>query len=258
MTKKKTSTVNQAAVNGKRARVVSGGKCASAKSVSSHVVVRAKSVNDETLQENSTACEAESSKKSCRCTGAAPAQVGGTTNNENHVDEESRPTTTSLEVSVTARKKRQSNNLAIALGRMTHVKSKTLACMKAFEKKTRNVPISVSMHKMPSFLQLRPLIFENRLEYLDCSIGVPVESVALISPLEVWTPSHLLRDFSVAFASESRLEGLRENLPKTSNLTFDISHVCSFCGEKMTGNINVEFNAMLSSPYVLACTSCLV
>ena len=155
--------------------------------------------------------------------------------------------------SVSTKKKRQSNNLAIALGRMAHVKSKTLACMKAFDKKTRNVPISVSMHKMPSYVQLKPL---TNISHQLCSLppsNTSSDNVFLTSPLECWTPSLISKNLCSTSDQHTKTHSICKN---NTVSTIEIGHLCSFCEQRIGGHINVEFNAMLSSPYVLTCMSC--
>ena len=132
------------------------------------------------------------------------------------------------------KKTKHSNNLTVSLGRMTHVKSKTLSWMKGFEKlSTYNTAVSGSLHDTPPV---------QNIEKTPCAPSCLFTSttknntnVLLASPVQHWTPATM--------ASTRHAPSL--------------SFLCSFCNAPMDlHNINVNFNAMLPVPYVLTCNSC--
>lgn len=121
-----------------------------------------------------------------------------------------------------ALRRRKINNLAQSLGRMAHVKSKTVTWLKLHEKSSYSADqaSTVSSRMVPSVLTLRlpsaPL--------LSSSTTPPF---VLRSPLNAWAPEFV------------------PPLPLS----------CSFCAQA-TDITSVTYNIMLPSPYVLCCASC--
>ena len=134
------------------------------------------------------------------------------------------------------RKRKTLNNLALSLGRMTHVKTKTLASMKSLHKVCNSdCVVAVSIDKIQLRHHLRhhshlisttvPAVARARAPHLN-----PINSLTLQSPLETWMPL----------------------------LPHNVNHTCSFCGETVSdGLFSVHFNFMLPAPFVICCTSCL-
>ena len=124
----------------------------------------------------------------------------------------------SAEGGAPAPKRRKVNNLAQSLGRMAHVKNKTVALLKTFEKQvSKESACSIHFDATPpcSLLTVQGTVHSTNLH--------------LSSPSTWWTmdgPEH------VTFA-------------------------CSFCTSSTLPPKAVFFNPMLPSPYVLACTGCL-
>lgn len=115
-------------------------------------------------------------------------------------------------------RRRKVNNLTQSLGRMAHVKSKTMAWLKLYEKgRSRDTPSAVSLASYPSVLALQP-----------CAPPPPLPtSLSIASPLAAWAPE----------------------------LHPPIPFGCSFCGSR-THPHAVSFNLMLPTPYVLTCAAC--
>lgn len=123
-------------------------------------------------------------------------------------------------VSVPARR-RKINNLAQSLGRMAHVKAKTVAWLKMYEKsQSPDSPCTVSLRNVPSILTLR-------VPPPSSGLAPPPAQLSLQSPLSAWSPD------------------VRLPLPV----------VCSFCATA-TDTATVSYNVMLPCPYVLSCASC--
>jgi hypothetical protein len=132
--------------------------------------------------------------------------------------------------SVPARR-RKINNLAQSLGRMAHVKSKTVAWLKMYEKsQSPDSPCTVSLRNVPSILTLRvpPRPRPSpRPSPPSSGLAPATAQLSLHSPLSAWSPD------------------VRLPLPV----------VCSFCATA-TDTATVSYNVMLPCPYVLSCASC--
>jgi hypothetical protein len=119
-------------------------------------------------------------------------------------------------------RRRKVNNLTQSLGRMAHVKSKTLAWLKLYEKgRSRDTPSAVSLHAYPSVHALQP-----------CAAPLPpiadaAAALSIPSPLTAWAPE----------------------------LHPPVPFACSFCASRMPHHA-VSFNLMLPAPYVLTCEAC--
>lgn len=130
------------------------------------------------------------------------------------------------------KKTKHSNNLTVSLGRMTHIKAKTLSWMKGFDKlSTYNMAVSGCFHNTPRVHDLQ----KTRVSPVVVVGGHGSTNILLASPVEHWTPSTTV----------------------STHHTPSLSFLCSFCNVPMLmHDINVNFNAMLPSPYVLTCNSC--
>jgi hypothetical protein len=116
-----------------------------------------------------------------------------------------------------APKRRKVNNLAQSLGRMAHVKNKTVALLKTFEKQ-------VSKESA-------------------CSIHFDATPPACVLTVQVTTgvPTPVLASPSTWWAADA---------PNLVNLA------CSFCASAALPIDAVFYNPMLACPYVLACSTC--
>lgn len=104
---------------------------------------------------------------------------------------------------------------------MAHVKGKTLAWLKLYDKvRSRDSPSSVSVHTFPSVFTLRPPLPPA----LAPSERLPI---VLPTPTSTWA----------------------------ADLPPPLPFACSFCGHA-TAEPVVTYNFMLPSPYVLTCASC--
>lgn len=118
-------------------------------------------------------------------------------------------------------RRRKVNNLTQSLGRLAHVKSKTLAWLKLYDKaRSRDTPSSVSVHMYPSVLTLHPPP--------QVLPPVPLSSPLMPTPLSAWSAE----------------------VPPPLTLC------CSFCAQPVSRPL-ISYNFMLPSPYVLTCASCL-
>jgi hypothetical protein len=118
-------------------------------------------------------------------------------------------------------RKRKGNNLAQSLGRMAHVKGKTVTWLKSFDKQfARDAPYSVFLSAVPSSTHL-----------LTCFAAPPVGSTVITSPMLEWPSAHCCLPVHVT---------------------------CSFCNQVLApGAVHVTHNYMLPRPFVLTCHACL-
>jgi hypothetical protein len=149
--------------------------------------------------------------------------------------------TESMPLSHATKKCRKVNNLAISLGRMCHLKGKTLQWLKSFDKAgRRQAPMSVSVYATPSSFVARtqPLQDPPRPRRTD-SPSRP--KLVIDSPVLAWSSPSVP---SSCFAG-----------PNVGSICF----ACSFCDKSMVRGVDpiaVSFNAMLPCPYVLTCVAC--
>lgn len=131
------------------------------------------------------------------------------------------------------KKTKHSNNLTVSLGRMTYIKAKTLTWMKGFDKlSTYNMAVSGCFHDTPRVHDLQKTSL-SKIGVSSSNIGTT--NILLASPVQHWIPTTTV----------------------STHHTPLLSFLCSFCNVPMQlNNINVDFNAMLPSPYVLTCNSC--
>lgn len=113
---------------------------------------------------------------------------------------------------------RKTSNLAQSLGRIAHVKGKTVAWLKGFDKLShKDAPVSVSMSTAPSAHTLHPV-------------------ACAASTITLRTPLH-------EFAT----------LPCCSPVQF----MCSFCTDQVRDtDYGVSYNPMLPMPFVVTCCNC--
>lgn len=117
-------------------------------------------------------------------------------------------------------RKRKGNNLAQSLGRMAHVKGKTVTWLKTFDKQVvRDAPYSIFLQHVPSPSYL----------FSDAVAGTATSAV-ISSPTLEWPSVHCCLPVQVT---------------------------CSFCQAVITGGYEVRYNYMLPRPFVLACHTCL-
>ncbi len=124
------------------------------------------------------------------------------------------------------RRRRRTNNLAQSLGRMMQVKNNTAEWLKGVDRvQGRDGPRSVSLHSIPpSLFLVPPVVSESITE-------TAWEARPLLhSPLDAWTGG--------------------TDLP--------VRYACSFCLQPFAAgvHIDVEYNPMLPSPFVLTCLAC--
>lgn len=121
-------------------------------------------------------------------------------------------------------RKRKANNLAQSLGRMAHVKAKTVTWLKTFDKQVaRDAPYSIFLQHVPSPSHL----------YSD-PLAAPGDGAATVNP----TP-------------------LLEWPSPQCCLPVQVS--CSFCHAVLQRDeaYQVMYNYMLPRPFVLTCNTCL-
>jgi len=120
-------------------------------------------------------------------------------------------------------RKRKANNLAQSLGRMAHVKGKTVTWLKTFEKQVvRDAPYSVFLQQVPSPTHL----------YSDPVAPAGIPGVpAIQSPLLEWPSAKCCLPVQVS---------------------------CSFCHAPIVPEeaYQVMYNYMLPRPFVLTCNTC--
>lgn len=116
---------------------------------------------------------------------------------------------------------RKGSNLAQSLGRIAHVKGKTVAWLKGFDKMCqKDAPVSVSIATSPSAYTLRPV---------TCTASST--SVTLRSPLQEYGG--------------------------TLSYCLPVYLTCSFCQDQVRGvEYGVSYNPMLPVPFVVTCCSC--
>lgn len=118
-------------------------------------------------------------------------------------------------------RKRKGNNLAQSLGRMAHVKSKTVTWLKGFDKQiVRDAPFSIFLPSVPS-----P-------SHLFCSATTSQATPTVSSPMLEWPSDRCCLPLHVT---------------------------CSFCSGPTRGDnaCEVTYNYMLPRPFVLTCAACL-
>jgi hypothetical protein len=117
---------------------------------------------------------------------------------------------------------RKTSNLAQSLGRITHVKAKTVTWLKGFDKTCqRDAPVPVSAPSAPSAHTLQCLPFGPRHGGRDVTLHSPL--------VEYGTPPCCL----------------------------PLGVTCSFCSTQVCANeYRVCYNYMLPLPFVIACTHC--